>query len=345
MTQVAETARLSAARRELLRARAQVMAGLRGFFTERGFLEVDTPLLVPAPGLDLHIDAVPAGAAGQARWLITSPEFQMKRLLVAGLSRIYTVCKVFRAGEEGVHHSSEFTMLEWYRGNADLEAILEDTQELVAALAVALRGEARVPVAGAGAGQGERAIDVSVPWPRLSVCEAMERFAGVRMDGGEDAAELARRVRAAGIELGTASAWDDVFYTAFVDRVEPALARLDRPLVLEDWPLPLAALARRKPGDARVVERFEVYIAGLELCNAFGELTDAAEQRARFLSDQDARRARGRPVYPLDERFLSALEQGMPPSAGIALGVDRLVMLLTGARSIREVLAFASDEL
>lgn len=333
----AEVSRLGRTRLARLEARARVMAALRGFFAERGFLEVDTPLMVPSPGLEVHLRAVPAGAG---QWLITSPEYQMKRLLAAGLERIYTVCKCFRGDEHGRHHSAEFTMLEWYRAWAGWEDILADTEGLVAAAARAVAG---APVIEAGG----RRIDVSPPWARMTVAEAMERFAGVVITGAEDAAELAARVRAAGVEPGAATAWDDVFYTAFVERVEPALAgpAFDRPVVLVDWPAPLAALARRKPGAPHLVERFEAYVGGIELCNAFGELTDAAEQRARFEEDLAARAARGLPRYPVDEKLLAALDEGLPPCAGIALGVDRLVMLVTGAAHIREVLAFASDEL
>ncbi|WP_428262936.1 EF-P lysine aminoacylase EpmA [Haliangium sp.] len=330
-----EVARLSGARLRGLRVRASALAAIRRFFDGRGFLEVETPVLVRSPGLEVHLDAVPAGVG---RWLITSPEYQMKRLMAAGLERIYTVCKCFRAGEEGHHHSAEFTMLEWYRAWADWTEILADTEALVAEVALAVRGTCTVEVDG-------RVIDVTPPWPRMTVADAMQRFAGVRVRGDEDAAELADRVRAAGIDVGTATAWDDLFFAAFLDRVEPALAALARPVVLMDWPVPLAALAQRKPGAPHVAERFEAYLGGVELCNAFGELVDAAEQRARFAAERAERAERGRASYPVDERFLAALDEGLPPSAGIALGVDRLIMLVAGAAHIREVLAFTADEL
>jgi lysyl-tRNA synthetase class 2 len=329
-----EVARLPRSRMAALQARGVAMAALRRFFADRDFLEVETPLRVPSPGLELHLDAVAAGGG----YLITSPEYQMKRLLAAGFERIYQVCKCFRAGEHGPHHASEFTMVEWYRGFADLDAIVCDTEQLVAAVITAVAG---TPVARAGG----RSIAVSPPWPRITVREAMRRWAGVEVAGDEPAAELVAAVRAAGIAVADDTAWDDAFFAAFLARVDPALAALDRPIIVEDWPAPLAALARRKPGDPRTALRFEAYIGGLELANAFGELTCASEQRARFEHDQATRRARGKPVYPIDDKLIAALAEGLPPSAGIALGVDRLIMLATGADTIGEVLTFTAGEL
>lgn len=330
-----ETARLSTRRIEFLRKRAKAIAVVREFFTSHAFLEVETPLRVPSPGLELHLDAVPAG---QGAYLITSPEYQMKRLLAAGLDRIFTLCKCFRAGEQGDQHNSEFTMLEWYRGWAQLELVLEDTERLVAAVAAALNGDPVVHV-------GDRTIDVSPPWPRMTVAEAMDHYARLRVVGDETAEALRERVDAAGFDVGSATAWDDVFYSVFVDKVEPALAALDRPTFLIDWPAPLAALAQRQANNPLVVDRFEAYIGGIELANAFGELTDPVEQRSRFVDDQLSRQERGKPVYPIDEKLITALEEGLPPSAGCALGVDRLVMLVTGAPTIADVLTFTADEL
>jgi lysyl-tRNA synthetase class 2 len=333
-----EVARLSRPRLGLLQARAVALAALRRFFAERDFLEVETPLLVPSPGLELHLDAVAAGTG----YLITSPEYQMKRLLAAGLERIYQVCKCFRAGEHGPHHASEFTMVEWYRGFAELDVIVRDTEELVAQVVRAVAGAPDgVPVARVAG----RSIDVSPPWPRMTVRDAMRTWAGVEVIGDEPAPALVAAVRAAGIAVADGTAWDDAFFAAFLARVDPALAALDRPVILEDWPAPLAALARPKPGDPQTALRFEAYVGGIELANAFGELTDPVEQRARFEHDQATRRARGRPVYPIDDKLIAALAEGLPPSAGIALGFDRLVMLATGAPAIDDVLTFAAGEL
>ncbi len=329
-----EVARLPRERLTKLHARAAALAAVRGFFAARRFVEVETPLLVPAPGLEIHLDAV----AADGGYLITSPEYQMKRLLAGGFETIYQVCKCFRANERGPHHAGEFTMIEWYRAFAELDAIARDTEELVAHVVTAITGGTIVRAGGLS-------IDVAPPWPRITVREAMARWAGVTVAGDESAAALVAEVRRAGIDVADGTAWDDAFFAAFLARVEPAIAALDRPLFLEDWPAPLAALARRRDDDPRVALRFEAYVGGLELANAFGELTDPVEQRARFEADQATRRARGRAVYPIDERLLAALAEGIPPSAGIALGFDRLVMLATGAATIGDVLSFTRDEL
>jgi lysyl-tRNA synthetase class 2 len=326
-----ETARLPRARLARLQARAQALAALRGFFVERGFTEVETPLLVPSPGLEIHLDAVPAGRG----YLITSPEYQMKRLLAAGFETIYQVCKCFRGNEHGPHHAGEFTMVEWYRGYAGLDAIVDDTEQLVAHVVRAVSGGTRV----------YDRIDVTPPWPRLTVRDAMRRFAQVDVHGDEPAATLRTAVRRAGIDVDDNAAWDDAFFAAFLARVEPAIAAMDRPLILEDWPVPLAALAKRRTDDPQTALRFEAYVGGMELANAFGELTDPVEQRARFEDDLRIRAARGRAIYPIDEKLLAALAEGLPPSAGIALGFDRLVMLATNATDITDVLTFTGDEL
>ncbi|MEO8840807.1 MAG: EF-P lysine aminoacylase EpmA [Kofleriaceae bacterium] len=323
-----EVMRLSRERMTKLRDRARVLSAVRAFFAEREFLEVETPLIVPSPGLEIHLDAVAAGDG----FLITSPEYSMKRLLAAGFEKIYQVCKCFRANERGPHHASEFTMIEWYRAYDGIATIARDTEQLVHV------------VCGDHARLGDRVIDVKPPWARMTVRDAMLCWADVRVAGDESAVELTAAVRAAGIEVSHGLAWDDVFFTAWLARVEPVLAKLDHAILIEDWPAPLAALARRKDADPRVALRFEAYVGGLELANAFDELVDADEQVARFRSEQDARFQRGRPVYPVDDKLVAALHEGLPPSGGIALGFDRLVMLATGATTIDQVQAFAGHE-
>jgi lysyl-tRNA synthetase class 2 len=323
-----------------IEARAAIRRAVRSWFEGQGFLEVETPARVPSPGQEVHLEAIPAG---DERFLITSPEYHMKRLVAAGLPRIVQICRCWRAGEQGSHHQPEFTMIEWYRAGANLEEIARDCEALVE---VAARAVDRWPVVDVPAGRGREGkperLAVGAPFERLTVREALARFAGIGLRGDESVAELRVLATRAGCKLGMAATWDDIFFQIFLDRVEPRLGR-DRPTFVFDWPLPLAALARRKPGDPLTVERFELYAGGLELANAFGELCDPVEQRARFVAEAELRRQQGRAVYSIDEKLLAALAD-MPPTCGVAMGFDRLVMLVTGVDSIRDVMAFADDE-
>jgi lysyl-tRNA synthetase class 2 len=321
------------AARETLEARARILRAVRGWFEREGFVEVDTPARVRSPGQEVHLDAVPAGRdADGDHWLITSPEYHMKRLVADGLPRIVQIAKCWRAEESGPHHRGEFTMIEWYRANAPLETLADDCEALLRAAAVAA---GRDPAALGGG------IGLAAPFTRTTVRELCARHAGIDLQGDEDAPALRAKAAAAGVALGNATAWDDIFYQAFLDRIEPQLAAAG-PTFVFDWPAPLAALARPKPGDPRFVERFELYAGGLELANAFGELTDPVEQRRRFEDEARTRATRGKAVYPIDEALLAALPR-MPPTAGIALGFDRLVMLVLGIEDIAEVGAFGDE--
>ena len=275
---------------ENLKARAQVLRTIRAFFDGRGFVEVETPVRIPAPAPEPHIDCPASGD-----WFLrASPELQMKKLLAAGLPRIYQIGACFREGERGRRHAPEFTMLEWYRANADYTDIAADMEELVRAVLWA-RGNAPLAFA------------------RLTVREAYRQWAG--WDPVED--------------------WDqDRFDFDMATKIEPNLPK--GPLFLTDYPAPAASLARLKEDDPRVAERWELYMDGMELANAFTELTDAAEQRRRFEAARAERRTLGEADYPLDEEFLAALAR-MPSAGGVALGVDRLVMLACGAASIDAV--------
>ncbi len=300
-----------------LRMRAVLLAATRAFFVERGYLEVETPIAVPSPGLDVHLDAVEISSTRDgARYLITSPEYQMKRLLAGGMPRIFQLARCFRRGELGARHNPEFTMLEWYRAWSDVDAMIDETEALVISLARAARGAAELVVEG-------RTIALTPPFERLPLATAFARHAAMREDDA----------------IALASDDEERFFRVLVDEVEPALAA-GPPVMLVEWPASQASLARKKASDPRVAERFELMIGGVELCNGFGELTDPREQRARFEGDQRERAARGLPVYPIDERFLGALEEGLPPSSGNALGLDRLVALATGATRIGDVMTF-----
>jgi lysyl-tRNA synthetase class 2 len=301
-------------------ARARALRAIRSLFEADGFLEVDTPAIVPSPGLDLHLDAFEVIGGRAPTYLITSPEYQMKRLLSGGVPRCFQLARCFRKGETGSLHNPEFLLLEWYRAFAGVESILDDTERIVRHVARELTGEEAI----ASPNAPNVRVDLSQPFERLSVGDAFARYAGVPADDA----------------IALASTNESRFFELLVDAVEPALALSSVPIFLVDYPMPFASLARANPSDPRVSERFELYVGGVELCNGFGELTCPIEQRARLVRDQDERRARGLPEYPIDERFLAALEEGMPPAAGNALGVDRLIALCLGAGSIADVLPF-----
>lgn len=299
-----------AAKKEKLMFRARVVAAIRAFFVGEGFLEVDTPVVISAPAPEANIDAVKC----EGGYLQTSPELAMKRLLAAGYPAIFQISKCFRSGERGSRHLPEFTMLEWYRPNADYRALMADCVRLFAFLADALDVGGPLII-------GRTTVDLRGKWGEVKVDDAYRRFCSV---SAEDA-----------LESGD-------FDLLMAERIEPRLG-IGAPTILYDYPAKLAALARVKPGDRPVAERFEVYAAGIELANGFSELADAVEQRARFVEERLARLEAGKDGYPMPERFLDDLAH-MPPSAGIALGVDRLVMLLSGAETIDEVTAFTPEE-
>jgi lysyl-tRNA synthetase class 2 len=281
------------------------MTTVRGFFEARSYLEVETPILVPSPGLDLHLDAFAVEGGG---FLITSPEYQMKRLLAEGFDRIFQIVKCFRRGELGSRHNPEFTMLEWYAANMAADDMMSETEALVRGV-LETHGHPPLP-----------------PFERLTVCDAYAQYAGVQRD------EL----------LEIAADDEDRYFTLLVDEVEPALSQRAAPVFLCDYPSSQASLARPKPDDADLCERFELYFRGIELCNGFGELTDPVEQRARFLADQQRRREHDKPAYPIDDKFLAALEAGMPSASGNALGLDRLIAICAGTDNIADVMTFGA---
>jgi elongation factor P--(R)-beta-lysine ligase len=327
-------------REPYLAARRRIIAAIRAFFTERDFVEVDTPALQVSPGLEPHLMAFATelsepGETPRPRYLHTSPEFAMKKLLVAGVPRLFQLTHCFRNGERGRTHHPEFTMLEWYRAGASYRDLMVDCEALL-----------RACLGAAGAThftwQGKTAAPTA-SWEYLSVAEVFAREAHIDLlatapDPMQPSLDrLVEAARPLGIAPHPGDTWEDLFFRIFLERIEPKLG-IGAPTILYDYPISMAALARAKPGDARLAERFELYVAGLELANAFGELTDAGAQRARFLADQEKKEARYAITYPIDEDFLAALTHGMPESAGIALGVDRLVMLATGAAHIEDVL-------
>ncbi|WP_456433408.1 amino acid--tRNA ligase-related protein [Thermosulfuriphilus sp.] len=289
--------------------RSRIIRAIRHFFEKEGFIEVSTPLLVSTLAPEPHIEAFAVGD----RFLITSPELNLKRLLAEGFTRIFQLGPVFRKGERGRYHLPEFTLLEWYRAGADYRDLMDDCERLLLFLLQEIRSGRELVYQG-------RRLDLSLPFERLSVLEAFERYAGWRP---EPPIDLER------------------FYLDLAEKVEPALNR-DRPVFLYDYPAPVAALSRLKPG-GKLAERVEFYLGGLELANGFSELTDPEEQSRRFQEDLKIRKDLGKPLYPWPEAFLKALAH-CPEAAGMALGVDRLIMLFSDAASIDEVVAFVPEE-
>jgi lysyl-tRNA synthetase class 2 len=298
-------------KRTTLAARARIIDGIRKFFIKGGYLEVETPLRIPAPLPESHIDAI----AADGWFLHTSPELCMKRMLAAGYERLFQICRCWRAGERGSFHLPEFTMLEWYRTGANYLDLMDDCEALIRSVATGLGLAGTVDYRGMH-------IEIGGAWPRISVREAYRRYTGISM---EQALE------------------EDRFDEEMVQAIEPMLG-LDRPVFLYDYPAEKGALARLKKADPSVAERFELYIGGVEIANAFSELIDADEQRTRFVQEAAYRHSMGKTPYPVPERFLAELPT-MPPAAGIALGVDRLVMVLLDAASIDEVVAFTPEDL
>ncbi len=298
-------------RKSSLHLRAEMIQAIRRFFVKNGYLEVDTPMIIPAPPPEIHIDAVHT----EAGYLHTSPELCMKRLLAAGYAKIFQIAKCFRANERGNHHLPEFCMLEWYRAGIDYHDLMAECEELVRWIAHLL-------------GKGEDLtfqngrIDLHGPWKKITVREAFARYASISLDEAME---------------------KDCFEETMVMEIEPGLIS-SGPVFLHDYPSSMAALARLKASEPDVAERFELFMGGLELANGFSELTDISEQRTRFENEARLRISLGKRSYPMPEKFLNSLPL-MPDAAGVALGVDRLAMLFANKTCIEDVVAFTPEEL
>ncbi len=330
---------IHADRRPALLTRGRIRAALRRWFEAQGFIEVETAILQLSPGNETHLHGfattlIDDTGTSHPYFLHTSPEFAAKKLLAAGERRIFDFARVFRNRERTALHHPEFTMLEWYRAGEDYEALMQDCAAL---LAEAARAAGTVLLR-----WREVEADPFAEPERLTLADAFACHAGIDLmvtiaaDGTTDREALAAQALAAGIRLAEDDSWSDIFSRILSEKVEPHLGR-GRATILCEYPISEAALARPKPGDPRVAERFELYACGVELANAFGELTDPAEQRRRFEADMDEKQRIYGERYPIDEDFLAALAV-MPQASGIALGFDRLVMLCTGARRIEDVL-------
>jgi len=292
--------------------RASILQAIRHFFIGHDYLEVETPNLIPAPAPETHIEAISAGDG----FLQTSPELCMKRLLSAGYKNIFQICKCYRSGERGDLHLPEFTMLEWYRTGIDYLDLMTECEDIIQFIT------SRIGVNNNIIRYRENLIDLKKPWERITIRKAFDSFTPVTMKEAIDT---------------------DQFDELMAEKIEPRLPK-NRPVFLYDYPADLASLSRIKKNDPEVAERFELYIGGLELANAFTELTDPGEQKNRFNKESTLRKSLKKKSYPSPEKFLKDLEH-MPPAAGIALGLDRLVLLYSGDTKIDDVVSFTPEEL
>jgi lysyl-tRNA synthetase class 2 len=298
-------------RKKTLQQRARILQGIRRFFIEKGYLEVETPYRIPNPTPESHIDAIPS-----VTWFLqTSPELCMKRMMAAEYEKIFQICRCWREKERGSLHLPEFSLLEWYRAGGDYHSLMEECEEMIRFATKAI-------------GLGEKIvfrrheINLSKPWEKISVNEAFRRYSKTSMTGALE---------------------QNLFDETMVREIEPNLG-VEGPMFIYDYPAQRGALARLKSENPAVAERFELYIGGLELANGFSELIDPAEQRERFRIENNNRQSFGKPIYSMPEKFLAELDN-MSPSSGIALGVDRLVMVFLDVETIDEVVAFTPEEL
>lgn len=321
-------------RTQRLRQRGKLLAAVRAFFSAEGVLEVETPRRVRLPGMEPYL--APLGSGDH--YLITSPEFHLKRLVAGGLERIYSLGPCWRGEEQGDQHLTEFTMLEWYEAHQPLTGLMDQCERLVRSCCTSLNEGSKFQYQG-------REVDLAGPVARMTVAEVCLDIAGVDLLGVTSGDVLADRLRAAGLEFPADEvSFEQLFNRLWVERVDPELAQYGA-LFVTDFPAPLAALSRINEANPAVCDRFELYLCGVELANAFGELTDPAEQRQRFDAEQEQRRELRFDVLGVDEKFLSALSEGLPPTSGIALGIDRLLMVLVNEPNIGNVVSFSPEEI
>ncbi|MFH2019046.1 MAG: EF-P lysine aminoacylase EpmA [bacterium] len=321
---------------ENLWVREKIIDVVRAYFKERGFHEVETPLLVKTPSTEPFLEVfetelVDDVGKKQKRYLPTSPEFAMKKMLSAGSGSIFQITKSFRNGEgKSPKHSPEFTILEWYEVGGDYMTVVKDFEKLMREICQELgKKDNRLSYQG-------KTYDLGSSWEQITVTEAFERYADINQETMLNEKKLKEVAIQKGYQISRETTWEEVWNQIMANEIEPKLGQT-RPTVIKDYPVSQAALARKKSGDPRFAERAEVYLGGMELANIFSELTDWREQEARCKADLAERKKLGKKEYPIDREFIEALKKGMPKTGGIAVGVDRLVMLMTDANKIEEV--------
>jgi elongation factor P--(R)-beta-lysine ligase len=326
--------------------RETVLRAIRSFFVERKFHEVETPLLVGSLPPESYLDVFETTAVSRTgkrtqAFLPTSPEPFLKKLLAAGIGNCFTLTKSFRNSEDmSMTHVHEFTILEWYREQADYTAIMDDVEELVCSLVDVIYPDISldsIPYNGS-------VVNMTRPWKRVSVCEAFQQYADIDLTCALTREDMENIAKQKGYAPQNDDTWEMMFNQIFLNEIEPFLGK-GSPVILYDYPVELAALSRKKPSDPRFAERFEFYILGLELGDAYSELTDWKEQQARFESEEVKRKEEGKTEHPIDYDMIEALKVGIPPCGGIALGVDRLIMFLSDTTDIKDTLFFPPQDL
>jgi len=322
-------------KRPFLEKRMRLIKAIRAHFDDQGFWEVETPILQVSPVMDTHILALKTDLKGvdkqydKTLYLHTSPEFAMKKLMVAGIPDLYQICHVFRNADHSRLHSREFTMIEWYRAGAGYRKIMQDCTDLLRGCAEAV--ETKVYT------HRDKSCDPFKDWQIISVAEAFAHYAGIDLAKWlEDNDGFRAAIGAKGMHTAKDDRWDDLFFRVMGEKIEPHLG-MTVPCILYDYPVSMASLSRPKPEDPRFAERFELYVCGIEVANAFGELTDPIIQRDRFREELAFKEQIYGERYPVDEDFIAALEYGLPESSGIALGIDRLAMLAAGVDELEDV--------
>jgi elongation factor P--(R)-beta-lysine ligase len=333
--------------------REQVLTGIRRFFLDRTFHEVETPYLTGSLPPESYLDIFKTSLLDRNRhatdaYLPTSPEPFLKKLLVAGIGNCFTVCKSFRNTEDmSKTHNPEFTILEWYRVDANYLDIMRDCEDLIIFINTYLIRSSEKSNAKQKATelcyQG-KVINLTTPWERLSMCEAFHKYAGINLENALELNTLTPIAVKKGYRIESTNTWEEIFDQIFLNEIEPQLGR-GKPTIIYDYPVSLAALSRKKPTDPRFAERFELYIEGLELGDAYSELTDWKEQEVRFKAEQKEQLRLGKTIHPIDADFIDALKSGMPDAGGIAVGVDRLIMLFSDMTDISDTLFFPGKDL
>ena len=333
--------------RNKLLARETVIDAIRSYLKSQGMREVFTPVLVPIPSIEPNLDVfettlTTSKGASHRAFLTMSPEYAIKKILSGGVGSVFEITRAFRNNEEvSATHNPEFTMLEWYRVEADYTHIMRDFEQLFISVVSAVNPDVDL----AKWVYQDETYNLSTPWPRWSVAEAFYTSCGINADTLLDEKDLLAAAKQKGYTVEETTTWEEIFYQLIFNEIEPAMKKTGQPVFLYDYPASQASLSRKKADDPRFAERFEVFLAGMELGNCFSELLDETEQRARFEADYKARQEAGKTLYPLDEDLLLALKSGLPTVSGIAVGVDRLVMLATNAATIAETLFFPAAEL